>query len=57
MEYFLNSDWKSSSLSELSVFLHGYDYRPDKQCFKYLHNIPFLLSISFSFINFCDFSS
>ena len=57
MEYFLNSDWKSSSLRELSVFLCGYDYRPDKQCFKYLHSIPFLLSISFSFINFCDFQA
>lgn len=55
MEYFFNSEWKSSSLRELGVFLPGYDYRPDKQCFKYLHSIPFLLSISFSVINFCDF--
>ena len=52
-EYFLNSDWKSSSLRELvfSCVVMIID-----QISNALNiYIVFLSSISFSFINFCDF--
>lgn len=54
LEYFRNLDWKSyPRLRGLTVSLHGYDYRPDKQRLK--RNPYSFPTFNFILISFFDF--